>query len=505
MKAKLCQLFGGVLVLFQIFAASSAAELKVLSGHVPDAVFQLKLQPVGRPPAAELLHLSIALPLHNRAALTTLIQQIYSPDSANFHRYLTPGQFTEQFGPSVQEYESVLDFVQSNRLALETTFGNRALVAVSGSVADIEAAFKITLRTYRQPTENREFYAPDVEPQVDVRLPITEINGLDNYILPHPGNHGIRPPSQVSGGGSGPGGFWGYDFRNAYVPNAGTLTGLGQVVGLFELDGYYPSDIAAYEAMTGLPNLVPTLVKVGTFNGVPSTNFNSVGEVSLDIESAIAMAPGMSSLRVYEGNNTASILTQIAVEDIATQISSSWFFGRASTNDTELLEMAAQGQSFFQCSGDNLAYANGINNGPNSGPPADDPYLTSVGGTMLTTASDKSWLQETNWNNENGVNGSGGGISTVYSIPIWQQGVNMSANGGSTSFRNIPDVAMVADNCIFVSNNGHTNGWWGTSIAAPLWAGFTALVNQQAVAEGKPSVGFLNPALYAIAEGAYYN
>ena len=65
---------------------------------------------------------------------------------------------------------------------------------------------------------------------------------------------------------------------------------------------------------------------------------------------------------------------------------------------------------------------------------------------------------------------------------------------------------MVADNCIFVSNNGHTNSWWGTSIAAPLWAGFTALVIEQAAAEeGKPTVGFINPALYAIGEGAEYN
>ena len=86
---------------------------------------------------------------------------------------------------------------------------------------------------------------------------------------------------------------------------------------------------------------------MGSFNGNPSTNFDLVGEVSLDIESAIAMAPGMSSLRVYEGNDTASILTKIAVDNVAKQISSSWFFGDAPTNDTELLEMAAQGQTFF--------------------------------------------------------------------------------------------------------------------------------------------------------------
>ncbi len=493
-----------VLALLLLLAAGSVrAAQHALQGHVPGVVGSL--QPQGQLAPTSRLELSIALSLHNQDKLNQLLQQLYDPASTNFHAYLTPKQFTEQFGPTVQEYAAVQDFARSNGLVVENTYGNRALVGVSGSVAQIEAAFQTTLHTYRHPTENREFYAPDVNPKVDDSLKISRINGLDNYVLPRPGSLGIRPPGHVPAGGSGPGGgFVGYDFRNAYAPGV-SLNGLGQVVAVFELDGFYANDITAYENMGGLPHVVPTVVKVGTFNGLPSSNFNAVGEVSLDIESEIAMAPGLASLLVYEGNDTASILTRIATDDLAKQISSSWFFGNATTNDTELLEMAAQGQTFFQCSGDNLAYVNGINYGANSGPPADNPYLVSVGGTMLTTASDKSWQSETNWNNDNGVNGSGGGSSTVYSIPTWQKGVNMSANGGSTTMRNIPDVALVADYCVFISNNGSTNSWWGTSIAAPLWAGFTALVNQQAVSEGKPTVGFLNPALYAIGESAYYN
>ena len=81
--------------------------------------------------------------------------------------------------------------------------------------------------------------------------------------------------------------------------------------------------------------------------------------------------------------------------------------------------------------------------------------------------------------------GSGGGISSYYAIPSWQTNVSMANNGGSMANRNIPDVALTADN-IFVSyNNGDASGTYyfmGTSCAAPLWAGFTALVNQQSVA-----------------------
>ena len=74
--------------------------------------------------------------------------------------------------------------------------------------------------------------------------------------------------------------------------------------------------------------------------------------------------------------------------------------------------------------------------------------------------------------------GSGGGISTNYAIPSWQQGVDMTCNGGSTSMRNLPDVACVADGIWVIVNNGEQGVAAGTSAAAPLWAGFAALVNR---------------------------
>jgi subtilase family serine protease len=71
--------------------------------------------------------------------------------------------------------------------------------------------------------------------------------------------------------------------------------------------------------------------------------------------------------------------------------------------------------------------------------------------------------------------------------------------------RNIPDVAMVADQVWVVWNQTEHGPWSGTSIAAPLWAGFTALVNEQAAADCKASAGFINPAIYAIGGGASYS
>ena len=108
-------------------------------------------------------------------------------------------------------------------------------------------------------------------------------------------------------------------------------------------------------------------------------------------------------------------------------------------------------------------------------------------------------MSETVWNSLNGI-GSGGGISTSYPIPSWQRGIATGANGGSTTMRNIPDVALTADNVDVIAGNGtdygDLGGISGTSVASPLWAGFIALVNQQAGTNGP--VGFINPAVYLI-------
>jgi subtilase family serine protease len=180
--------------------------------------------------------------------------------------------------------------------------------------------------------------------------------------------------------------------------------------------------------------------------------------------------------------------------------------------------METIGQTFFQAAGDGDAYTQ-----PMLGP-ADSPNVTSCGGTVVTMDPTSSYfVSEVVWNaafqvpgwnlnggytigtNKGGYWGSGGGVSTTYSIPSWQQAPNLSAVGGSTSQRNIPDVALTGDNVWVVFFNGLSNAFEGTSIAAPLWAGFTALANEQAADHGQPSVGFLNPAFYIIGQSANYS
>ncbi len=114
-----------------------------------------------------------------------------------------------------------------------------------------------------------------------------------------------------------------------------------------------------------------------------------------------------------------------------------------------------------------------------------------------------------NWDIEDGPaydgRGTGGGISTTYAIPSWQLGVSMVANQGSTSFRNVPDVAMTADNVFVVGEQRAGGGYWRHKLAPRRYGlSFVALANQQALAKGRPTLGFINPAIYALGLGANY-
>lgn len=499
-----------------------APGIKTLHGHVPSIVAQLLSN--GAPPPTNRLNLAIGLPLRDAKGLDDFLVQLCHPTDSNYQHYLTPDQFTEKFGPTQADYEAVVAFARQNRLTVRATHANRLLLDVSGSVADIEQAFHISLRTYPHPAEARDFYAPDSEPTVNANLPIIDISGLNNYILPHPkslrtnlsySEAGVLPKS-----GSGTSGaYLGYDFRAAYIPGV-SLTGAGQVVGLVEFDGFNPSDISAYEAAAGLPAVPTQTVLLDGFDGVPTMGPNGGNqEVSLDIEMALCMAPGLAKIMVFEAGPNGlpnDILSAMAASNQVSQLSCSWGWGGgpSATTDNIFKQMAAQGQSFFQASGDSDAFttgaysANGVDNPMLNNAPSSCPYITVVGGTTLrTTGPGGSWLSESawNWGLYKGKDvGSSGGISSYYSIPSWQASVDMTSNRGSPAYRNIPDVALTADNVFVLYGNGNSGTVGGTSCAAPLWAGLTALMNQQSLSTGTSTVGFINPAIYALGKSTAY-
>lgn len=487
--------------------AQQTAGFHILRGHVPPAITRFRLHPLNDVPETNQLAIDISLPPRNEQALNDLLKQIYDPKSPTYHHYLTPGEFTAQFGPSQQDYDAIVQFVRSNGLTVARTYSNRTLIDITGNVGSIERTFHTTLRSYRHPVENRTFFAPDTDPAVNLNVPISHIDGLNNFIIPHPAIRTATLPSTRPALGSGPNQeYMGPDFHAAYAPGV-TLNGAGQIVALFELDGYVSNDIAFYERTNDLP--IATLTNILPNGNVQRTKSGSE-EVSLDIEMVVSMTTNLSKVIVYEapngnGNSTPDILNRIVSDNTAKQISSSWLIGDSPTYDIYYREMAAQGQSFFQASGDDDAFYPGISEW------ADDTNITLVGGTTLfTTGPGGAWSSETVWNwfsTGEGNGGSGGGVNfNSIPIPSWQQNVSMANNQGSPTLRNVPDVALTADNIYVVYNNGNSQDVGGTSCAAPLWAAFTAMVNQQALAKGEKTVGFINPAVYAIGlSGNYAN
>lgn len=467
--------------------SAEAIQGQPLLRHVPKAIRESIA--IGQLSEMAQMRLAVGLRLGHPDDLDRLVNDLLEPSSPRFQHYLTMEQFVDLFSISEADYNAVADFLSTNGLQVVGRHANRMILEVEGNVADVERTFQVQLIRWRHP-QRGEFFAPDREPTLDANLPILDISGLDNFVVSQPMALGPIPHSEEvpMGTGSGPYGlFIGGDFRAAYAPGV-SLNGSGQVVGLFELDGFYSSDLKANFAQAGLPEVPVTTVLTDGFSGIPgSANI----EVMLNIMMAAYMAPGLSTILVYEGTIPNVVLNRMATDNLASQLSSSWLYPTNATTEQIFKEMVVQGQSFFQASGDSGAYSDSIMS------PADEPNVTIVGGTSLRTAGKNGpWQSETAWAR------SGGGISTRWPIPFYQRLVNLAAAGGSLTMRNVPDVALTADVQMFlIQNNGQAVAVGGTSAAAPLWAGFMALANQQAAASNKPRIGFLNPLIYQIGSG----
>jgi len=499
------------IALVSIVAIDSQAQY-TSTHHVREAVRSGQAQLVGRLPAGQIMTLNIVLPLRDQAGLELFLADLYNPKSFSYRHYLTVSEFTDRFGPSQADYDAVVHFAKANGLTVFGGSRDGMNVLVKAPVSAIESTFHVSMRTYQHPTENRIFYSADREPTTTLPFHLWHVSGLDNYSIPHPlfvkksdyaQAHGIDAKTLVTHAttGSGPSAsFLGSDMRAAYYGGT-ALTGAGQNLGLFEYLGTDLADLNTYYKNVGKTNSVP-ITLLSTDGTSTSCVYSRAGgdcddtEQTLDMTQALGMAPGLSSLVMYIGSlDTAIIGAMTTHNPLPTTIGCSWGWtpDDPSTLDPYFQKMAAQGQNFFAASGDSSTWSR-----RNEAWPADDANVVSVGGTDLTTASaGGAWKSETAWVD------SGGGISPdKIAIPSWQKlsGVINSSNKGSTTYRNGPDVSANANFTFYTCADQTTclaNEYGGTSFAAPMWAGFIALVNQQLVANGDATIGFINPTIYA--------
>jgi len=493
----------------------------MMTRHVREVVLNGQARPVGRLPGARIMQLDVVLPLRDQAGLDAFLVELHNSYSPNYNHYLTPAEFSERFGPTQEHYDALVQYVRGHGLAVVGGSRDGMEVQVKGPVSAIASAFHVNLLTYQHPTENRVFYGPDREPTVDLPFALWHISGLDNYSIPHPlyvkksdyaKAHGIAPERVIGHAttGSGPSSsFLGSDMRAAYYGGS-ALTGSGQNLGLLEYLGTDLADLNTYYKNVNQTNGVP-ITLLSTDGTSTSCVYSRAGrycddtEQTLDMTQALGMAPGLASLVMYIGSTDTAIISAMTTHSpLPTTIGCSWGWTPAdpSTLNPYFQKMSAQGQNFFVASGDDSTWKK---SGNAAAWPADDAYIVSVGGTDLTTTgAGGAWKSETAWVD------SGGGISPDgISIPSWQQlpGVINSSNKGSTTLRNGPDVSANANFTFYVCADQKActaNEYGGTSFAAPMWAGYIALVNQQLKANGYSTLGFIDPYLYSFGVSSSY-
>ncbi len=429
-----------------------ADTLVTFQGTLPVGLAKSKLDGPTNP--QQNISLTISLKLRNESALQAYVQDISNRKSVNFHRYLTQAQFIGAFAPTQATYSAFTSYLQNDGLTITNTYKHRMVIGFSGTVALAEQVFHVSINNYTS-AKGETFYSNTTDPLVPSSLAgdIVSITGLNNAVhLHHAAINGGKAATNTTQAATttnaatscpGTGSNYytpaqyakGYNFNGMY--SAG-YHGEGQTVALFELDTFQMSDINAYEACFGQSRAsITTIVASGT----PPTD-DGVAEVEFDAEVVLGLAPKLGQLRVYEaGNDFTDVNNEWAriIQDAPPVVSDSWGNCEADIGTTEIqaestyfLAALAQGQSIFVASSDSGSSGcyfdtrHPVTNLLNAEDPATQKYVTGVGGTTATLASDGTYQSETTWNNQpthssNPIGGaSGGGISTVWTMPNWQ-------------------------------------------------------------------------------------
>ena len=415
----------------------------------------------------QMLSMAVALKAQDAAALNSFLHELYNPQSASYHQYLTPAQFTNRFFDATVRAQAV-SFLNSKGLTVKDN-GVGSLVNFSGTVAQAQAAFGVSIADYQE-ASGRVFYSNDLTPALPAALAgsIEGVFGLDNYEQFQ--NHTARPQTAANikpNTGTPAGCSAAVNASNAYgsyTPNqfaaaynftqlySANLKGQGQTVALFELSDYRDSYAAAFQSCFG--TAVP-LTRVKVDGG--GTLDSGEDEVELDIDVVVGMAPQLGSLLVYTSPNSGtSLLNQyqrIANDNTASVVSSSWgrcealaTTSRFNSENTIFQQMAAQGQSIFVAAGDEGAEGcRGDTTTISVVDPASQPFVTGVGGTTLDVNTNNSYNQEVVWNEYTNNGGAGGGgLSTYWAKPSFQTGPG-TVNSYSNGKRQVPDVTADGD------------------------------------------------------------
>jgi subtilase family serine protease len=477
--------------------------------------------------AEEQISVILSLPLGDSAGAAEFAQRVSNPKDPLYRKYITPEEFAARYGANANDYAALKQWAIAHGLTIAHEAGARTSLTVRGSVGQFQALFGTQVNNYRS-ADGSEFYSASVKPAIPdaIAAKVSGIIGLTNSVQYAPlakvyksfGETGVAPADGTdTAGGTGPGGAYAAsDLRTAYrIPHFGGL--IPQTVAVFEQGGFFKYDVETYLKRMNLPHPPVTFVGVNGYDGYVY-DFKVELEAVLDIDMVIAINPQVKEVMVYEdGNDPFGValidaLDQVAQDNKAQILSISYGLDESEqgtdqmiAENTVLTQLASQGITVLASAGDDGAYGlTGTANYPatyNVSDPGSQPLITCVGGTSLATGPGQVYVTESVWNRlGSGHGATGGGISSYWPIPSWQPGEWVSLNGGSSTYRNVPDVAAVGDPITGVAVYSRPNGGWlqigGTSVSAPVWAGYLSIVNAGLGYVGNTKIGFVNPVFY---------
>jgi uncharacterized protein (TIGR03437 family) len=467
--------------------------------------------------------LTLARSAAQQADLDQLLLAQQNPSSPHFHQWLTPEQFADRFGTSRSDLAQIQGWLHSQGFTLDYTARSRTYVTFSGTAQQVQNTFHTEIHRYT--VGGQIHYANASDPSIPEALAglVSGLRGLDDF-HPQPLNREAQPQLSGSRGTHylGPADFATiYDVTPLY--NQG-IDGTGQTIAVAGQTAISTSDIDLFRSKFNLgpKNFEAVLVPD---NGTNFGNAGSVVEADLDIEWSGAVAPKAKIVYVF-APDAWTAAEWVIDQKLAPVLSYSFGYGCELYDLMDLTNWRAtvqqgnaEGVTMLVASGDLGAagcefldnpYPVIAQSGLGVAEPASIPEVTAMGGSEFNEGSGTYWnsdgsamsyIPEQAWN-DTALAGvfmaTGGGASIYFAQPPWQSGPGVPTDG----WRHIPDLAFPASPAhdpVYIYTGGAAALVGGTSCAAPMMAGVLALLNQY-LAQTKPGLGNINPALYRMAQ-----